>query len=261
MKIGIITSWEDLVLWEFLTKYDHEYVVYCDTLHTYYTDKPYDDVKDWIETGKKRCRQQWCETIIIPPLRELSDTDNDILPLFRALCGQAFNNSLIGKIWLLTPVTWSDSIQKIVSEISTHHTLTANQKKITGFQKPFSFWTKTVPLRTPLALWLSKRDYLSNKIVKFDLRYMKDTFVDTIIPCSYAFCAFDKTIERYFNSSKQKYRDLWACEDSFVSLIPPAKQTTYTITFHITWREDILEKKDLLWLLQRGKQNIITRTK
>lgn len=255
MKIGIITSWADLQLWEFLTKHDHHYVVYLDTAHMHYEDKPYEMVAQWIQQGKQRCRDQWCTHLILPPLRELTDTDNDIVPLFRTMCHQAFTGSLIGKIGLLTPVAGQENVQDMISDLSQHYHIHDKQRNTKHFHYPFVRWTKSVPLRIPLAQSLAKRDYLANKVVKHDLRYMKDAFVDTIIPCSYGFCRFDKTIQRYFNGNKQKYYGLGHVHKAFVSLTDNEASHPYHVDVHVTGRQDILAKKSLLWLMQRGKQH------
>lgn len=44
MKIGIVTSSNDmLTLFKFLTKYDHEYVVYYDQSHQFYGDQTFEE--------------------------------------------------------------------------------------------------------------------------------------------------------------------------------------------------------------------------
>jgi hypothetical protein len=51
---------------------------------------------------------------------------------------------------------------------------------------------------------LSPRHYLINKVVKFDLRKLKDSDVDTVLPTERSHFAMEKTIERFFNPKRTK---------------------------------------------------------
>ena len=50
MKVGIISSWIDtLALFQFLTRYDNEYLIYCDQANFPYGEKSIDFVLNNIE--------------------------------------------------------------------------------------------------------------------------------------------------------------------------------------------------------------------
>ena len=73
MKVGIVSSWmETLSLFSFLTRYNHEYVVYYDSLNAPYWAKNFSSslamVKQWVDWLKK----EWVEKIIVPPVYELA---------------------------------------------------------------------------------------------------------------------------------------------------------------------------------------------
>jgi hypothetical protein len=59
---------------------------------------------------------------------------------------------------------------------------------------------------------------MANKSVKFDLRYFKDSNVDTIIPLNYEFFHYQRVITKYFNSKKQKFHKLENIEKIFKDL-------------------------------------------
>jgi hypothetical protein len=73
---------------------------------------------------------------------------------------------------------------------------------------------------------LSPREFLVNKIVKFDLHYLRDANVDTIIPTTYSHFAMEKTIQRFFNQKRQKFHGMEAVESAFVAVSTENNVTT-----------------------------------
>jgi len=96
--------------------------------------------------------------------------------------------------------------------------LTSNQRATKRFHSPFAYWCKDVRMWKYFLRSLQPREYLVNKVVKFDLKYFGDAMVDTIVPFNYAFFAFEKTIQRFFNPKKQKFHPLSCVEKAFVTL-------------------------------------------
>ena len=92
--------------------------------------------------------------------------------------------------------------QVFLKELEKKYELTDNQKAMKKFQQPFSYWCKDVRMWKYFLRSLQPRDYLINKVVKFDLRYFKDANVDTVVPLNYAFFAFEKTMKRFFNFNR-----------------------------------------------------------
>lgn len=96
--------------------------------------------------------------------------------------------------------------------------LRPNQRATKSFHSPFAYRCKDVRMWKYFLRSLQPREYLVNKVVKFDLKYFGDAMVDTIIPLNYAFFAFEKTIQRFFNAKKQKFHPLSCVEKAFVDL-------------------------------------------
>lgn len=71
---------------------------------------------------------------------------------------------------------------------------------------------------------LSPRDYLINKVVKFDLRKLKDADVDTILPTERSHFAMEKTIERFFRSRRTKWHGMQVLEQCFVDELKRMKK-------------------------------------
>ncbi len=263
MKIGVVSIGNDsLELFDFLHRYDHDYHIYYDVeswpLGEKSSSRATAIVEAWIEylVSKK------VDAIIVPPLFELllAKTDTVILPLFSdyLLCS-CFPWSLIGKIWLLVdPVhTWWEA-QKLVHLIEKTYKLSSNQSQTKGFHSPMTYREKDVSLWPLLQRSLSPRDYLINKVVKFDLSYLKDAAIDTIIPTNYSHFAMEKTIIRYHNQKKQKFHGVRALERSFEKVTSSKNPSNYSVTVHYIGRNEMLtERKKYLWSLQRGKESVI----
>ena len=94
--------------------------------------------------------------------------------------------------------TLHDAIAKIYS-------LTDKQNNTKNFQQPLSKRTKDISMRNFFSRFYSNREMMVNKIIKFDLRYFKDANVDTIIPLSYDYFNYQRTISSFFNPKKQKF--------------------------------------------------------
>ena len=107
MKIGIVSSgMETLAFFRFLTRYDHEYLVYYDSLHTPYGDKNFSSSLQAVEKGIQWLQDQKVDAIIVPPVYELyflqQKRKSQILPLFQSyLLQEVFPHSLVGKFGLL----------------------------------------------------------------------------------------------------------------------------------------------------------------
>ena len=73
MKIGIISSGIDtLALFQFLTRYDNEYLVYCDQTNFPYWEKSLDFALNNIEKAGEFLTKKWAEIVIVDPVYELA---------------------------------------------------------------------------------------------------------------------------------------------------------------------------------------------
>ena len=127
------------------------------------------------------------------------------MPLFELYLTYAFEKSLVGKLALFGDHASLETAQQLVTEFSKNYELTEAQTNTKKFAFPFSFWTKEVPLWDYLLRRLSPREYMVNKIVKNDLKYMKDANADTLIPLQYSYFAYTKTIQSALNQRTYKF--------------------------------------------------------
>ena len=203
MKIGIITSWnENLTLFKFLNKFNHEYFVYYDQNNWPYGDKNFEyskqKIKEWITV----LLSKWVEKIIVWPTYELSllqdkSCTNIILPLFtQYLLDFCFQKSLVGKMWLAGDFADIQVWQELIGNFSKSYTPNDNQKNIKKFNFPFHFRAKEVPMWKYYLTTLSYSNFMANKSVKFDLRYFKDCWIDTLIPLNYEFFHYQRVITK-----------------------------------------------------------------
>lgn len=267
MKIWIITSWsETLSLFKFLSKYTHDYVVYYDFLHWPYGDKTFEQSLAYVEQWIDFLMKQGVETVIVPPIYELSllekKTKVPLLPLFKNyLFDYCFTYSLVGKLGLFWDFADMQVAQTLFKDIAKTYSLVANQQSIKKFHFPFVYRAKETPLWKYYLTSLSYSNILVNKIIKFDLRYFKDAMVDTIVPLNYWYFHYQTTITKFLNFKKIRFHGLQNLEKTFDSL--NLKQSTiYSVKIAYTWNNDfLLREKRLIWLLQRGKSTDIVREK
>lgn len=259
MKIWIITSGsENLTLFRFLSKYDHDYVVYYDFFHWPYGDKTFEQSLACVEKGIEYLTKQGVDSIIVPPVYELAllekKTKAKILPLFTTyVLDYCFTYSLVGKIglfWDYADVEWA---QMLMKNLEKNYVLTSDQKTIKKFHTPFVYWTKETPLWKYYLTSLSYSHILVNKIIKFDLRYFKDAMTDTVIPLNYWYFHYQTTITKFLNFKKIRFHSLEKLEQCFHKVVW-SSWTIYSVTIAYTWNCEILRReKRLMWLLQRGK--------
>ncbi len=261
MKIWIITSSNDtLALFNFLTKYDHEYVIYYDFAQWPYGDKTFDEsllaVQRWVDFLLKKK----VDALIVPPLYELALASTPkILPLFADyVLKECFAHSLVGKIGLIGDFADMQQGQALMKWLEKKYTLNQNQQAIKKFQRPFAYRKKEVQLRKYYLSVLSYSDFMVNKVIKFDLRYFKDAMVDTVIPCNYGYFHYQTTITKFFNFKKIKFHKLEKLEAIFQQLAESmklkAENKKYSVQVFFTGHAEFLQReKRLMRLLQRGK--------
>ncbi len=264
MKIWIITSGsESLTLFNFLSAYDHEYVVYYDFFHRPYGDKTFDQALACVQKGVDYLTKQGVEYIVVPPVYELALLDwkmktlKDwkILPLFKNyLLDYGFNHSLVGKIGFFGDFADVGKIEPLVKKLAEWYTLNEHQKSIRKFHFPFAYRVKETPLWKYYLTSLSYSHILVNKIIKFDLRYFKDAMVDTVIPLNYWYFHYQGTISKFLNFKKIRFHTLEHIGKIFASLkLKESKK--YSVHIAYTWNCEFLRReKRLMRLLQRGKK-------
>lgn len=261
MKIGIISSWtETLSLFQFLTRYDHEYLVYCDQTNFPYREKSLEYVLDCIQKAGEFLSQKWAEIIIVDPVYELALKYSDkklwfkVLPLFQKYLHEyAFKYSLVGKIWILSDFWSSEKVQEFLEKEEKNYAPTDEQKSIKKFSYPFHYRVKTASswVANISDLWVHN-PYLI-RTMKNDLRYFKDAYVDTILPMHYQYFRMQRSIKSFFNFHKMRFHDFSVVEKCFNELIT-GNQTDYSVSVWTNQQSKfIFREKQLLRWMQRWK--------
>ncbi len=261
MKIGIISSWIDtLALFNFLARYDNEYLVYLDQKNFPYSEKSLDYSLECIEKAGEFLVKKWAELIIVDPIYELALKDSNkkfwfkVMSLFqRYLQEYAFKYSLVGKIWILTDF-WSNwKVQKLLENEEEWYNVTDDQKSIKKFSYPFHYWVKSASswVMNINDLWVHN-PYLI-RTMKNDLRYFKNAYIDTILPMHYHYFRMQRAIKSFFNFNKIRFHDLSIVEECFNDLVEKSNWE-YSVSIWINQPSEFLTRnKQLMWMMQRWK--------
>ncbi len=261
MKIGIISSWIDtLSIFKFLTRYDNEYLIYCDQTNFPYWEKSLNYVLDCIEKAWEFLTEKWAEIIIVDPVYELALKYSDkklsfkVLPLFeKYLHEYAFKHSLVGKIWILSDFGSSWKVQEFFEKEEKNYNPTDEQKSIKKFSYPFHYRVKSAHSWTMNIndLWVHN-PYLI-RTMKNDLRYFKDAYIDTILPMHYHYFRMQRAIKSFFNFHKIRFHDFSIIEECFNNLVKNS-DWKYWVNVRINQPSEFLTRnKQLIRLLQRWK--------
>ena len=225
MKIGIISSGNDtLTLFQFLTKYNHQYIIYHDQKHFPFEEKSLETIQNYLEKGIHTLIEQGVETMIIDPIYELLLKEKNlyqdhIMPLYqRYLQNEVFPHSLVGKIGILTDFGSRNKAQNLIAEQAETYTLTSAQKNIKSFHFPFCYRVKVASARTYAIANLGVHNPYIIKTLKNDLRYFKDARVDTILPLHYRYFQMQRTIKATLNYHRIRFFDLSFIENTFCEL-------------------------------------------
>ena len=261
MKIGIISSWIDtLALFNFLARYDNEYLVYCDQINFPYSEKSLDYSLECIEKAGEFLVKKWAELIIVDPIYELALKNSNkkfwfkVMSLFqRYLQEYAFKYSLVGKMWILTDL-WSNwKVQKLLENEEKWYDVTDDQKSIKKFSYPFHYWVKSASSWVMNINDLGVHNPYLIRTMKNDLRYFKDAYVDTILPMHYNYFCMQKSIKSFFNFHKIRFYDFSVVEECFNKLVTESSWK-YWVSVWINQSSNFLfRNKQLIWQMQRGK--------
>lgn len=275
MKIGVVSIGNDsLELFRFLHRYDHQYVIYYDADARPLGDKTFDRQLSIIEDGINILRTHWCQHLIVPPVYELArvrskeDDTYSVLSLYQYYCMKcAFPGSLVGKIWYLAESGHAsrgiNTIQQHLVHWAASYQRSDAQLQTKQFHRPFARWGRDVRQWKYFLRSLSPRNYLINKVVKFDLRKLKDSDVDTVLPTERSHFAMEKTIERFFNSKRTKRHGMQTLEVCFQQLLTASGELLvtkddYSVTVLYKGDRGMLESSQKYpWLLGRGKETPI----
>lgn len=97
--------------------------------------------------------------------------------------------------------------------------VTELQKKKPAHKWSISFWWQEIVMWKYYLTKLSFKDWMVHHSMKADWRYFKDALVDTIIPTSYGFFAYETVLGKFLNTRKQRFHRLSKFENQFNLLI------------------------------------------
>ena len=261
MKIWVIcSSASDLHLFNVLNAYGHEYVVFLDNRYGSRWQLSREDGVERLKLCMDTEALKWCDKLIVPPIYELY-LEAERLKGWRAerLVLLLFQNyvkthilpySIVGKIWCIGFERHLNTIGKFWDNLTKDHQLTANQTKNRHFQKEFPLYKVKTDHRS--VLYDLPRSRFVNKLIKIDLKKMKDYGIDTLLPLEYGYFKHQKTCLDTFHK-KVRFHTMDKLE-SVVNELIKNNQSEYGISVCHTWDLDAFENnKQLMWLLGKGK--------
>lgn len=259
MKIWIISSWvENLVLFKFLNKFDFDYFIFLDWNHSPYQDKDFEFVKSRIEFWIKNLLKYKVDKIIVPPVFESQIKNTKIINIFENYVNNSFFKSKIWKIWILSDFHSFEMAQPILEEYSKSYSLNENQLNTKKFNIPFSFWNKQIDIWKHFLNNLSNRNWMLWKMIRYDLRYFKDCWIDTLIPFSYDFFYFEKHIKSKLNLNKIRFQWIDILQECFLKSIWNYTKSSFGLNIIANWTtKRLLDNKKFLSLLKWWKNKNI----
>lgn len=177
---------------------------------------------------------------------------DDIIPLFQHYLAFVYSRSRVGKIGYLGAWAEGQMIYEIHQKQMKNYVLTAKQQHISSFHHPMVYWYKDTSMWHFWSKYFGHRTMLINKAIKFDLGYFKDADVDTIVPWSYEYFAWQRLITQTCNPKRYTFHKWEIITDIFSRLI----DSKITSNQHDSQQVNIYTTGDF-HLIQDKKREII----
>lgn len=257
MRLGIVWSGYDaVVLLSLLWVNHHDIVLYIDRAQWPRSIKEHALVQESVQKGIATLQTHGVEQILVPPVFEnaLIQAGYPVLPLYDSyLQHLVFSFSRIGKVWLLDNryTRWCSA--QLIQEYQRHYILTVRQESTNHFQRSFpsrsadvSHWQFHLP-------YFGRRERMMDKLIKYDLRYLKDVDVDTVVITDRSQLYREKPIIHRMWSRMRFHRST-AIQKLLDPLFPVDEKTLWKpITVLTTaWCDALLASKPWKWLLGNG---------
>ena len=239
MKLWIFSSGlENLSLLKILKQYNADLVIYINQDVWPLEDKSLEFQEKYVLEWIKKLQAEWVEKIILHPVWELKYKNEDfIFPLYQNLIKQTLKYSIVGKIWLF----WNDIdlnfVEKYLNNYVKEYEPTNRQKRIRKFNC-CKFYKKDISVWKYNTVVLSKRDWMLRKLIKTDLRYFFDCWVDSILPTSYDIFHFEHIIKQ--KKKKLYFQEMKSWE--FLDNLLWKKENNYTIKLITNWNVNMFLK-------------------
>ncbi len=226
MKLGIFSSWlENLSLLKILKQYNVDLIVYINQDAWPIEDKTLEFQEKYVKQAIEKLQKEWAEKIILHPIWELKYQNKDfVFPLYKKLIDQTLKYSIVGKIGLFGNTLDLDEVEKFLLEYVKNYHPTPRQEKIKKFdcckfyKKEISVWKYNT-----VVLW--KRNWMLRKLIKTDLRYFFDCWVDSILPTTYDIFHFEHIIKQ--KKKKLHFQEMKSWE--FLDKMLPPKENKYSL--------------------------------
>jgi len=201
-----------------------------------------------------------CDKLILPPIyelvalygtSELQTIKSKILPLrTNYVKSYVLPYSIVGKIACIGFRSHWEHIGEYRNNLIIDHIYSANQIKNKHFQKSFPLY-KIVTNHWSVLYDLPRSRFV-NKLIKIDLKKLKDYAVDTLISLEYGYFKYQKTILDTFHKTV-RFHTMDKMETIISGQIKD-NQTQYGIcVFYTGESEQLQENKTLMWWLNKGE--------
>ncbi len=271
MKIWIIcSSLADLHLFEVISDYNHEYLVFLDNRFGPWWQLSREDSLNRVSNILNNDIARSCDKMVVPPAYELYYLHNPaavvfakpaykmpskILPVFtNYLLEHVLPYSIVGKIGLIGYRNHQVSLGKHRNQLISHHVLTSNQNKNKHFQKQLPLYT--IATDHWHILYNLPRSWFVNKLIKTDLKKFKDYAVDTLLPLEYGHFKYQKVFLQAFHKTVRFHSQVKLAQS--IELLIKDNQTQYAVSVHCSGDTTLLESnKRLMRMLGKGKSTAV----
>jgi len=239
MKIGIFTSGlENLSLLKILKQYNIDIVVYMNQDAWPLEDKSERFQEKYIKKWIARLQKEWVDKIILHPMWELKYRDKDfVFSLYQNLIDQTLKYSIVWKIWLF----WNDLDLNFIENYLQKYIKNYKKTDRQNYNKKFNcckFYKKDISVWKYNTIVLSKRNWMLRKLIKTDLRYFFDCWVDSILPTTYDIYNFENIV----NQKKKKIHFQNMKDWDFLGDLLWKKENKYSLKFIWEWNVDMFLK-------------------
>jgi len=267
MKFWIVaSSLADLHLTRITQYYDHEYCIFLDNRFGPWWFLSREDSVDRLHKVLSSEEAKSCDVLLLPPVYELhalqiSDFTHaaKIIPLYTTYLQECvLPASMVGKIGLLAPLRHQPIFQRHREHMVKSHTLLPKQQNNRHFQKQFPLYVVWADHRD--ILYKLPRSRFVNKLIKLDLKKLKDYGIDTLVPTSYSHFHHEKVFAQAFHNKVKVHKR--SSIEYIAKQLLSANESAYSVDIYMTGDSVVLDTDtELLWCLWKGKQHQVLRHK
>lgn len=211
MKCAIIWSQHsDTILHSLLKIQWYECEIFLDTRYGSWGQLSWEDSIERVSLFLDRHDWSSFDTLVLPPLYELwltrwIDTDRrwisfKVLPLYyRYIYNHVLPYSKVGKIGCIGYTHHIERFSLYRGDLISSYQLLSRQASNKYFQRHFPLYTLSTDHRS--ILYDLPRQRFTNKLIKHDLKKLKDYAIDTLIPLEWWYFKYHKVFLQTFHST------------------------------------------------------------